>query len=77
MNIVLYKSSTCPQCKVAKAKLDKKGLQYKEVYIDNMNPAELAAANVKSIPTLFVDGEKITEVRTICKWIDAQEAVNG
>lgn len=77
MNIVLYKSSTCPQCKVAKAKLDKKGLQYKEVYIDNMNPAELAAANVKSIPTLFVNDEKITEIRTICKWIDAQEAVNG
>lgn len=77
MNIVLYKSSTCPQCKVAKAKLDNKGLQYKEVYIDNMSPAELAAANVKSIPTLFVDGEKITEIRTICKWIDAQEAANG
>ena len=77
MNIVLYKSSTCPQCKVAKAKLDKKGLQYKEVYIDNMSPAELAAANVKSIPTLFVNDKKITEIRTICKWIDAQEAVNG
>ena len=77
MNIVLYKSSTCPQCKVAKAKLDKKGLQYKEVYIDNMSPAELAAANVKSIPTLFINDKKITEIRTICKWIDAQETANG
>lgn len=78
MNITLYKSATCPQCKVAKAKLDKKGLPYTEIYIEDKTPDELAAAGVKGIPTLFVDGEKISsEVRTICKWIDSQEVVNG
>lgn len=77
MNIVLYKSATCPQCKVAKMKLDKKGLPYTEVYIENLSSAELEEAGVKGIPTLFVDGEKITNISTISKWIDAQEVTNG
>ena len=73
MNIVLYKSTTCPQCKVVKMKLDKKGLPYTEKLTDNMTPAELAEAGIKSIPTLFVDDEKMTNQRLMCKWIDAQE----
>lgn len=77
MNIVLYKSTTCPQCKVVKMKLDKKGLQYEEVYTDNMSVAELAKEGVKGIPTMFVDGEKMTNIREIAKWIEAQEVTNG
>ena len=77
MNIVLYKSTTCPQCKVVKMKLDKKGLPYTEKLIDDMTPAELAAANIKSIPTIFVDGEKMTNIREISNWINAQEVTNG
>lgn len=76
MNIVLYKSTTCPQCRVVKMKLDKKGLLYEERLIDNMTPAELAEAGIKGIPTMFVDGEKMTNQREMCKWIDAQEAQN-
>ena len=77
MNIVLYKSTTCPQCKVVKMKLDRKGLLYTEKLIDDMTPAELAEADVKGIPTMFVDGEKMTNQRLMCKWIDAQEVNNG
>ena len=77
MTIILYKSSTCPQCKVVKMKLDKKGIHYTEILVDNMSTDELAAADVKGIPTLFIDGEKMTNQREMCKWIDAQEAVNG
>ena len=77
MNIVLYKSTTCPQCKVVKMKLDKKGLAYTEMLTDNMTPAELAAADIKGIPTMFVDGEKMSNLREMTKWIDAQEANNG
>jgi glutaredoxin len=77
MTITLYKSSTCPQCKVVKMKLDKKGIPYTEILVDNMSADELAAADIKGIPTLFVDGEKMTSQREMCKWIDAQEAVNG
>lgn len=77
MNIVLYKSTTCPQCKVVKMKLDKKGLPYTEMLVDDMTPAELAAANIKGIPTMFVDGEKMTNIREISNWINAQEVNNG
>jgi glutaredoxin len=77
MNIILYKSATCPQCKVVKMKLDKKGLTYEERLVDNMTTDELLSAGVKGIPTLFVNDEKMTNQREMCKWIDAQEVVNG
>ena len=77
MNIILYKSITCPQCKVVKMKLDKKGLPYEERLTNNMTSDELAAAGIKGIPTMFVDGEKMTNLREMTKWIDAQEDTNG
>jgi hypothetical protein len=58
-------------------KLDKKGLPYTEMLVDNMTPAELAAADIKGIPTMFVDGEKMTNLREMTKWIDSQEVTNG
>ena len=73
MNIILYKSTTCPQCKVVKMKLDRKGLPYTEKLVDNMTAAELAEAGIKGIPTMFVDGEKMTNLREMTKWVDAQE----
>ena len=73
MNIILYKSAACPQCKVVKMKLDKKGLLYTEKLTDNMTPAELAEAGIKGIPTMFVNGEKMTNLREMTKWIDSQE----
>lgn len=77
MNITLYKSATCPQCKIAKMKLDKKGIQYEEIYVENMSAADLEAAGVKGIPTLIVDGTKIANIRDISQWINAQEVTNG
>ena len=73
MNIILYKSLTCPQCKVIQAKLDKKGIAYEMITdVDVMT-----ARGIKGIPTLEVDGERITKLADINKWVNAQEAVNG
>lgn len=77
MKIELYKSSTCPQCKVVKAKLDQKKLEYTEYYVDEMTPAELAETGVKGIPTLIVDGVKMSNIRDISSWIREQESQNG
>lgn len=77
MNIILYKSTTCPQCRVVKMKLDKKGIPYEERLTDKMTPAELAAADVKGIPTVFVDGEKMTDIGVINKWLNTLEVNNG
>ena len=73
MNIILYKSNTCPQCKVVKMKLEKKGIPFtEELDVDTMT-----AKGVKHIPTLEVDGERMIDIGTINKWINAQEAQNG
>ena len=77
MNIVLYKSSTCPQCKVVKMKLDQKGLVYTEKYVDEMTPDQLQEAGVKGIPTMFVDGVKMTNIRDMSNWIRDVEVTNG
>ena len=77
MNIVLYKSSTCPQCKVVKMKLDQKGLAYTEKYVDEMTPDQLQEAGVKGIPTMFVDGVKMTNIRDMSNWIRDVEVTNG
>lgn len=77
MNVTLYKSATCPQCKVAKMKLDKKGIPYTEIYVEELDAAALEAAGVKGIPTLIVDDIKITNIRDISSWINKQEVSNG
>ena len=74
MNIIIYKSAVCPQCKVIKAKLEKKGFTFTEELDVNV----IAANGVNHIPTLSVDGELITDLRTINKWINEHEVeANG
>ena len=73
MNIVLYKSTTCPQCKVAKMKMEKKGIPF----IEEMDINVMKARGVSHVPTLEVDGERMIDIGTINRWINAQEAQNG
>ncbi len=70
MNITLYKSATCPQCKVVKMKLEKKGIPFTE----EMDISVMESRGVHGIPTLEVDGELITNLRDINNWVNAQEA---
>ena len=81
MNIVLYKSATCPQCKVAKVKLDQKGISYTEMYVEDMSATLLEDAGIKSIPTLVIEDElsttKLTTLRDISNWINILEVNNG
>lgn len=70
MNITLYKSATCPQCKVVKMKLEKKGIPFTE----EMDISVMESRGVCGIPTLEVDGELITNLRDINNWVNAQEA---
>lgn len=73
MNIILYKSLVCPQCKVIQAKLDRKGINYEMEF----DIAKMTEKGIKSIPTLEVDGERITGITNINNWIKAQEDNNG
>lgn len=69
MNLILYKSAVCPQCKVIKMKLEKKGFTFTE----ELDVDVMTANGVNHIPTLSVDGELITDLRTINKWINDHE----
>ena len=73
MNIILYKSNVCGQCKVIKTKMEKKGIPFTEETDINV----MISRGVKGIPTLEIDGERITDLREINNWINAQEAQNG
>lgn len=73
MNIILYKSATCPQCKVVKVKLEKKGIPF----IEEMDVNIMAERGVKGIPTLEVDGNLINNIGDINRWINAQGVPNG
>ena len=69
MNIVLYKSTTCPQCRVVKMKLDKKNIPYTE----EMNMEVFEARGIKGIPQMDIGDKRLTSIRDISKWIDSVE----
>ena len=69
MNVILYKSATCPQCRVAKLKLEKKGIPFTEV----LDMDVIKARGIEGFPTLEVDGEIIYPLSKINDWITAQE----
>lgn len=69
MSVILYKSTTCPQCKVVKVKLEKKGIPFTE----ELDMDVMESRGVCGIPTLEVDGQFITNIRDINNWINAQE----
>ena len=69
MNVILYKSATCPQCRVAKMKLEKKGIPFTEV----LDMDVITARGIEGFPTLEVDGEIIYPLSKINDWITAQE----
>ena len=77
MTITLYKSLTCPQCKVIQSKLDKKGIKYEMVTdVDYMT-----SIGVKSIPQLHIEDSeavtKLVKLKDINDWVNAQEDQNG
>ena len=60
MNVQLYATSWCPECRRARQFLDKHGIQYTEIDVD----ADLAASDEvlgrvgkRAVPQLVIDGE--------------------
>ncbi len=71
---LLFATKTCPNCKVAAALLDKAGMKYSKVYVED-NPELAKELGLKQAPTLVVkragDTEKIVNVSNIKKYIEA------
>lgn len=64
MNIKLY-STGCPKCKVLKAKLDSKGIEYE--IIDDVD--EMMRLGMTTVPCLGVD-DKIMNFKESVDWIN-------
>lgn len=62
-SIIIYSTLTCPYCANAKALLEKKGAEYKEIYVDK-EPGKLDEMVSKSeglttVPQIFINGKHI------------------
>ncbi len=72
--VYLFKSATCPNCKIAEALLDKAGIAYNKVLAEQ-NVALTETLGIKQAPTLVkVDGgnvEKFVSVPNIKKFIQS------
>lgn len=62
MKIVVYTKSNCPNCVSAKALLKSKGLEFKEICLDD--EAERVAfvvvfPDARQMPQIFIDGQRV------------------
>ena len=60
-NVVVYTSSTCPYCTLAKEYLDEKGVEYTEKNVQNDPEArkELMAMGHMGVPVVVIGEEQI------------------
>lgn len=68
MKVILY-STDCPKCKVLKAKLDSKSIEYETI----TNVDEIIKLGMTSVPFLMVDGE----VKDFKESIDFVNSINN
>ncbi|MBQ7364387.1 MAG: ribonucleoside triphosphate reductase [Clostridia bacterium] len=75
VSLMLFTTPTCPNCKVAKMKLDKAGIAY-DVINANESPDLVSRFGVKGAPTLVVAGSKKYDiykgVSDIIKYIETK-----
>lgn len=65
-NVILY-STGCPQCKVLKAKLDAKHIQYQLV----TDSYTMMTLGMSTVPQLAVEGE-IMDFKSAVDWVNKQ-----
>ena len=73
MNIILYRTPTCPKCKVLEMKLHQKGLSFTEC--TDLNT--MIQLGITEVPQLQVDGGELMNLSTANQWIKSQEATHG
>lgn len=61
---VLFSGKDCPACKILKDKLNSKGIEYTEydIWNDGEALAYMMGKGYRSIPQLFLNGEKVVDV---------------
>ncbi len=67
----LFATTTCPNCKIVAAQMDKMGIEYRKIYADQ-DPVEAKALGIRKAPTLVVgdDEARYTGVADIKKFLE-------
>lgn len=73
MEVVLYRSETCPKCKVLELKLKQKQIEFSEC----LDMTKMSEMGLHSVPWLQVDGGDLMNFGEAIKWVNSMEAVNG
>ncbi len=68
----LFATKTCPNCKIAASLLDKAGIAFEKVYAEE-EPFLAKQLGIKTAPTLVVDGQKLSGVSDIKKYIESAQ----
>lgn len=63
--VVLYTTATCPKCKLLKAKMDAKGIEYRE----ETDVSIMKTKSIDAVPVLEVDGS-LLEYGNANKWVN-------
>ena len=58
MMIKVYTQKTCGQCRAVKMLLDKKGIEYEVVDVNDDNMNDMKSQGIIHTPTLDIDGQK-------------------
>lgn len=69
MNIIVYSTPICPRCKVLKAKLERKGIEFTEEH----NVEKMQELGITSVPCLQVDDGKLMDFSEANNWVNSQE----
>jgi glutaredoxin 3 len=71
MEVIVYSKTVCPYCTQAKSYLSKHGIEYKEINLDDEEARKAfyvtCGAGVRSVPQIFVDGERIGGYQELIK----------
>ncbi|MBS5724258.1 MAG: ribonucleoside triphosphate reductase [Clostridiales bacterium] len=74
--ILLFATKTCPKCKVAQSLLDKAGIQYTKLYVEDEE--ELAKKlGLRQAPTLVVGEQQFTDVAGVKAFLDKAAKVTA
>ena len=67
--IILFATKTCPKCKVAASMLDKAGIAYSKLYVED-NEDKAREIGLRQAPTLVYGGKLYPEIAGVREFID-------
>jgi len=68
---ILFTTKTCPKCKVAASMLDKAGIAYDKLFVEE-NEDFAREIGLRQAPTLLVGDKKFVEIAGVREYIDSQ-----